>query len=60
MQKAAVRAVAHPKIIQAVTYALLKEDQLMGLISALVSHYDEKESSRVRRDENHFEPRWRV
>lgn len=47
-RKAAMKAVIHPVMIEAVTDALLKEDQLMCLIATFVSTYVEKESARVK------------
>lgn len=52
MQRAVMRTVAHPIIIEAVSDALSKIDDLMIPIAAFVWSYVEKESSRVMKKED--------
>lgn len=54
-QKAAMRAIVDPVMFQAVTGALLKGDQSLGLLAAFVFNYVEKEAGHVRRDEDRYE-----
>lgn len=43
MQKAALRAVVHSVMIEAVNNALLKEDQSIALVAMFVSNYVKKD-----------------
>lgn len=51
-QRAAMRAVVRPSMIKSASNVLLKNDNLMTLIANFVSNYVEKESTRVKDEED--------
>lgn len=55
MQKAAIRAVVHLAMIEAVANALLKVDNLLAPISKFVSSYIEEESIRIMKEDGILE-----
>lgn len=58
-QKAAMRAVAHPSMVKAVTDASLKGDGFIVPITTFVSNKVEKKSSRVKKEKKFLDPRQR-